>query len=68
MSKIVRSKLISKQHNDLLVGYFRINKMLELIGRKYFWPSLRRDVEIYVRGCDICLTSKVVRHKPYGDL
>ena len=29
---------------------------------------LRRDVEDYVRGCDICLASKAIRHKPYGDL
>ncbi len=29
---------------------------------------LRRDVEAYVKGCDVCLASKAVRHKPYGDL
>ena len=39
------------------------------IGRpKYYWPSLKKDVENYVRGCDVCLTSKAVRYKPYGDL
>ena len=40
----------------------------ELINRKYYWPSLRKDVEAYVKGCDICLSSKAVRHKPYGNL
>ena len=39
-----------------------------MVGQKYYWPSLRRDVEIYVRGCDICLTSKTICHKPYRDL
>ena len=29
---------------------------------------MRKDVENYVKGCDVCLTSKAVRHKPYGDL
>ena len=29
---------------------------------------LRHDVKDYVWGCDICLASKAVRHKPYGDL
>ena len=29
---------------------------------------LCHDVEYYVRGCDVCLSSKAVRHKLYGDL
>ncbi len=29
---------------------------------------LRRDVKAYVKGCDVCLASKMVHHKPYGDL
>ena len=66
--KIVCSELISKHHDDSLAGYFGIDKRWELIGRKYYWPSLRRDVETYVKEYDICLTSKIVRHKPYGDL
>ena len=35
---------------------------------KYYWETLRHDVEVYVRGCDIYLASKAVRHKLYGDL
>ena len=66
--EIIRSEVISRHHDDLLAGHFGIDKTRELIGRKYYWPSLRRDVISYVRGCDVCLTSKVVRHKPYGDL
>ena len=66
--EIIRSEVISCHHNDPLAGHFGIDKTRELIGRKYSWPSLRKNVENYVRGCDICLTSKTVRHKPYGDL
>ncbi len=29
---------------------------------------LRRDVEVYVKGYNVFLASKAVRHKPYGDL
>ena len=64
----IRTELISRHHDDPLVGHFGIEKTRELIGRKYYWPSLRRDVESYVRGCDVCLTLKAVRHKLYGDL
>lgn len=38
------------------------------ISASIYWPSLRKDVEAYVKGCDVCLALKVVWHKPYGDL
>ena len=66
--EIIRFEMISRHHNDLLVGHFGIDKITELVSRKYYWPSLRKDVENYVRGCDVYLASKAVRHKPYGDL
>ncbi len=66
--KVIRSELISRHHDDPLAGHFSIEKTRERIARKYYWPMLRRDVKAYVKGCDVCLTSKAVRHKPYGDL
>ena len=66
--KTIRTELISRHHDDPLVGHFGIDKKRELVGRKYYWPSLRKDVENYVRGCDVCLATKAVRHKPYRDL
>ena len=68
MPKIVYSKLISKHHNDLLVSHFGVTKTRELICQKYYWPSLRKDVKSYVKGCDICLILKIVKHKLYSDL
>ena len=66
--EIIRTELISRHHDDPLAGHFGIEKTRELVARKYYWETLRHDVEVYVRGCDICLASKAVRHKPYGNL
>ncbi len=66
--KVIRSELISRHHNDPLAGHFGIEKSRKLIARKYYWPTLQQDVEAYVKGCDVCLASKVVRHKLYADL
>ena len=66
--EINRIELISRHHDDPLAGHFGIEKTRELIARKYYLPTLRRDVEDYVRGCDVCPASKAVQHKPYGDL
>ena len=66
--KIICSKVISRYHDDLLAEHFSIDKTRELVGQKYYWPSLRKDVKNYVKGCDVCLTSKAVCYKFYGDL
>ena len=48
VSEIIRTEVISCHHNDPLERHFGINKTRELVGRKYYWPSLRRDVKSYV--------------------
>ncbi len=66
--KVIRSKLISGHHDNALAGHFGIEKTRELIARKYYWPMLQQDVEAFVKGCYVYLTSKIVCLKPYGDL
>ena len=65
---IIQSELISRHHDDPLAGNFGINKTQELIAKKYYWPTPCRDFEAYVKGCDVCLASKAIRHKPYRNL
>ena len=68
MPESIWMKLISRHHNNPLVVHFGIEKTCELLARKYYWPTLRHDVEAYVKGCNVCLALKAVRHKPYSDL
>ena len=66
--KIIQTELITRSHNNPLARHFSINKTRKLIGKKYHWPSLGKDVETYVKGCDVCLALKAVKHNPYSDL
>ena len=66
--EIVRIELISRHYDDSLAGHLGIEKTQELVAKKYYWKTLCHDVEVYVRDCDVCLTSKAVKHKPYGNL
>ena len=66
--KAIWMEFISRNHDDPLARHFGIEKIRELLARKYYWPTLRHDVEAYVKGCDVCLTSKAVTNKPYSDL
>jgi len=36
--------------------------------RNYFWPSMRKDVNQFVRNCHICRQTKSIRHAPYRAL
>lgn len=35
---------------------------------KYYWLTFYHDVEIYIQGCNVYLSSKTVCHKSYREL
>ena len=65
--KVIRIELISRHHDNPLAGHFGIEKTRELLAWKYDWATYKHNVKDYVKGCDMYLASKAVRHKPYGD-
>ncbi len=66
--KIICSELISSHHNNFHAGRFGIKKIRKLIVGKYYWSTLQWDIKAYVKGCEVCLTSKTVHYKLYRDL
>ena len=60
VSEIIRTELISRHHNNPLASHFGIEKTQELVAWKYYWPTLRHDVNNYMKGCNVCLASKAV--------
>lgn len=66
--EIIRFKLICRHHDNLLASHFEINKTCRLVAKKYYWLTLRNDIEAYVKGYNICLASNTICHKPYGNL
>ena len=54
--EIIRTELISKHHDDLLANHFGIEKMRELVAKKYYWETLCHDVKVYVRDCDVYIS------------
>lgn len=63
--EIICFELISCYHNDLLVGYYGNDKTQELITRRFDWSIFYYNMEIYLRECNIYLTSKAICYKPY---
>lgn len=51
----LRLQLIAKLHNESHVG---CDRTLQLVSLSYFWPTLRHDVERFVKRCVTCQKSR----------
>jgi hypothetical protein len=51
---VVYIELLQIYYNNALAGYFSEKKILDLLLRKYYWPSITADVINYISTCDLC--------------
>jgi len=64
----LRLQLLQDHHDPPAMGHPGRAKTLELLARKYYWPSMRKDVDRFVRNCHVCRRTRSTRHVPYGAL
>ena len=64
----LRLHLLQQHHDVPAAGHPGRSKTLDLLGRTYFWPGMRKDVDRYVRNCHTCQRSRTPRHASYGIL
>ena len=64
----LRLQLLQDHHDPPAMGHPGRAKTLELLARNYYWPSMRKDVDRFVRNCHVCRRTKSIRHIPYGAL
>ncbi|KAA6410992.1 MAG: hypothetical protein FRX48_05303 [Lasallia pustulata] len=62
----VMVELIREVHDLPSGGHPGIHRTMELIGRYYYWPNMRRTVEQYICNCYCCHRSKAPQHKYNG--
>jgi len=62
----IRTPLIAKYHEPPQAGHGGTAKWTELISPQYYWPKIREDIKRFIKNCDTCQMTKVVRHAPYG--
>ena len=51
--------IIQQNHNHPLAGHSGVKRTRDLILGKYYWPTLRKDIEKYVAECDKCQKKQV---------
>ena len=53
-----RRMVLEACHDARAAGHVGITKTLDLVVRTWWWPTVRSDVEEYVRHCDACQRNK----------
>jgi len=61
----IGTTLIAKHNEPPQAGHGGTAKTTELISRRYYWPKIREDIKGFIKNCDTCQRTKVVRRVPY---
>lgn len=61
----LNERILRENHDKPTSCHFGRDKTLKK-AKRYFWPKLNIDVELYIKTCLICLQNKVEQHLPGG--
>lgn len=64
----IRKLILEANHDAVVAGHPGRKGTLDLISRKYYWPSMTKMVNKYVDGCDSCQRTKPNNQLPHGEL
>lgn len=65
----IRTSILRIYHDTAANGaHFGRNKTLHKIRTRYFWPTMYKDVDNYVKSCVLCTQHNPRRQKPPGKL
>ncbi|MCO5560538.1 hypothetical protein L7F22_014153 [Adiantum nelumboides] len=65
VSRLLQQKVTTKSHSPTYAGHRGIDSTIKALEMYFFWPSLRKDTESFVRSCLICQRVKYDRGKAY---
>ncbi len=54
----LQGKIIAQCHDHVLAGHPGIKKTKELVLREYWWPKMKKTVDTYIKGCEVCQQTK----------
>ena len=64
----LQKDVIRDCHETPCMGHMGITKTLDMVRRRFWWPTWRQDVTEYVRSCRSCQYNKPLTGKPHGPL
>ena len=67
-SEPLRTQLIQRIHDCLLIGHPGREITAALMFKNYFWPGMLLNIRRFVRNCDVCGRNKTWKNKKQGFL
>ena len=64
----LQTQILYQTHSSGPAGHPGCVKTLDLIARDYWWPHMSRDIEEYVKACELCIQTKAPHIAPPGFL
>lgn len=64
----LRQRLLHDYHDVPCQGHMGVKKTTKVISSKYYWKTMRKDIQRYVQTCDLCQRNKASTHSPLGHL
>jgi hypothetical protein len=55
---LLRWEVCKQVHGSVLAGHPGIQKTIALASRQFWWPQMKRDLTEYVKGCEVCQSTK----------
>uniref|UniRef100_A0A096M517 Gypsy retrotransposon integrase-like protein 1 n=1 Tax=Poecilia formosa TaxID=48698 RepID=A0A096M517_POEFO len=62
----VRARVIHWLHTSKFSAHPGISRTIALASRRFWWPSLHKDIKEYVLACPICARNKPSHQRPAG--
>uniref|UniRef100_A0A8C7XSH6 Gypsy retrotransposon integrase-like protein 1 n=1 Tax=Oryzias sinensis TaxID=183150 RepID=A0A8C7XSH6_9TELE len=62
----IRSEVITWGHASRLACHGGVHRTLRLLRKRFFWPSMERDIREYISACTTCARSKTSSSAPAG--
>jgi hypothetical protein len=62
----LRLEIMRDNHDSKIAGHLGVEKTIDAIKRKFYWPRLARTVKAYVLSCDACQRNKPQQRRPAG--
>ena len=58
VSEQKKSAILVASHDSTLSGHLGVDKTLQRISERYYWPKWETEVREYIASCSICQTTK----------
>jgi len=58
-----KRKILQEFHEQPIGGHLGMNRTFERLKQYISWPGMKREIEVYVKQCEVCQKNKITQNK-----